>query len=308
MMRFPSFLVLLFILVTGFTFSQEINFKTSHDSTKYLVGDEINLHISAEYPERYKMQLPSRLDTLKPLEFVYIDTVSLEKANSRISARFRYVIMGFDSGLYKVPSLDFAFVSGNNTSVLKSDSFFVLVSTIAVDTSEAIKDIKALNKIPFDYSFLYWLIPLLIVVGLVLYKLWQYWKRRKSGVTEVEKIPELPPYEEAVAALRKLEAQKLWQNGQVKEFHSEITGIIRNFFEREYNFPALESTSTETINDLRNIGVPASMIVCVEDFLSNADMVKFAKFVPLTEINQKMISSAYEILDYSKSAQGETKA
>jgi len=272
------------------------------------VGDEINLHISAQYPEMYKMQLPAKPDTLKPLEFVYIDTVALDKADGRISAKFRYVIMGFDSGLYKVPSLDFAFISGSDSRVMKSDSFFVLVSTVAVDTSEAIKDIKALNRIPFDYSFLYWLVPLLILLGFGIYKLWQYLKRRKSGQVVVEKIPELPPYEEAVAALRKLEAQKLWQNGQIKEFHSEITGIIRNFFEREYNFPALESTSTETINDLRNIGVPVSMISCVEEFLSNADMVKFAKFVPLTEINQKMISSAYEILDYSKSARGEVRA
>lgn len=300
-------IIVVLLLFPAVVFCQDIQFKTGLDSTKYLVGDEIKINIKAEYPESYRLQLPQKTDTLKPLEFLYLDTLSLEKGNGTVSAQFRYVVMGFDSGLFKIPQLDFSFVSTNDAKIVKSDSFYVLVSTVAVDTSQAIKDIKALEKIPFDYSFLYWLIPALLILGYAVYRFIRYLKMRKKEPEEVKAAPLLPAYEEALQALKHLEEQQLWQKGLVKEFHSEITGIIRNFFEREYELPALESTSYETVNALREMGLPPEMVSKTEEFLSNADMVKFARFVPMSEVNQKMISSSYEIISFSKNISHEQK-
>jgi hypothetical protein len=287
---------------------QEIQFKTRVDSTAYLIGDPVSLTIDAKYPADYKLVFPSRYDSLAPLEYLYTDTLSRDESGGIRQDVFGFVVAGYDSGLFTIPRMPFLFVKGNTTQQFLSDSFIVLISTVAVDTSKDIRDIKAPEKIPFDYSFLLWLIPLILLLGVLGYWLYRKFSRREKVIAPVAQI--IPgPYEEAYTALKLLEGKQLWQNGQIKEFHSEITGIIRNYFERAYTLPALESTSSETLEFLRKKGVSNTIVIRSESFFENADLVKFAKYIPLSDLNQKMMTTAYEILqDSSSSAGGGQKA
>lgn len=295
--------VFLFLLLISNLFPQEISFKTRIDSTSYLVGDPVSLKIDARYPADYRMVFPSRFDSLAPLEYLTTDTLSLDESGDVKEGKFAFVVAGYDSGLFTIPRMPFLFVKGNSTQTFLSDSFQVLISTVAVDTSKEIRDIKAPEKIPFDYSFLLWLIPLILLLAALGYWLYKKFSKREK-TSETIPLVVMSPYEEAYSALQSLEKKQLWQNGQIKEFHSEITGIIRNYFERAYTMPALESTSSETLEFLKKKGVSHTIVTRTESFLENADLVKFAKYIPLSDLNQKMMTTAYDILQESAGGEG----
>ncbi|MFI5238050.1 MAG: hypothetical protein ACHQLA_08935, partial [Ignavibacteriales bacterium] len=88
----------------------------------------------------------------------------------------------------------------------------------------------------------------------------------------------------------------LWQKGMVKEYHSKITGIVRGYFEERFNLPALELTTSEQMQQLNKVSSAESILIITNEFLNNADLVKFAKFQPLPSVNETMMKQAKEIV------------
>ena len=111
-----------------------------------------------------------------------------------------------------------------------------------------------------------------------------------------KKIIIIPPHVKALAALEKLDTEQLWQKGLIKDYHSRITEIIRNYFEERFDLPAMELTTTETIQHLKSIKEKDIILDITYNFLSNADLVKFAKFQPLESVNEEMMKQAKEIV------------
>ena len=109
--------------------------------------------------------------------------------------------------------------------------------------------------------------------------------------------PKLPSYITALNNLHQLEEEKLWQKGRVKEYHSRITEIIRKYFEDRFYLPALELTTTEALNRLRNRHDTNEILKTTEEFLNNADLVKFAKYNPVPDLNNEIMKQAYEIVE-----------
>lgn len=97
----------------------------------------------------------------------------------------------------------------------------------------------------------------------------------------------LPPYDEAIYKLNELDEKLLWQNNKVKEYYSELTEIVRGYIERELKVPALEKTTDEIIetlkdfNEAETISTSKETIDKLKALLQEADLVKFAKSKPL---------------------------
>ena len=92
------------------------------------------------------------------------------------------------------------------------------VATVAVDTTkQKMFPIKAIQSEPFVFDdlkpYLIWAILALLLIGGLIYYLKT---RKKKEVTEEEVIVALPPFEEALERLHKLDEKLLWQNNQVK--------------------------------------------------------------------------------------------
>ena len=128
-----------------------------------------------------------------------------------------------------------------------------------------------------------------MLAALAIIAFWIYWfVIRKRKIEEEEPTYRLlEPYEEAMFKLNELDEKLLWQNNKVKQYYSELTEIIRNYIERELKVPALEKTSDEVIemlrdfNDAESIETTKENIEKLKDLLREADLVKFAKSKPL---------------------------
>ena len=283
-------------------FAQDVKVLAKTDSSNYYVGDYINYYLEISRPQNVKVIMPSIEDSIKVLEFIEKSKPVYEPVDGKIIETHTYTFSFYDSTEALIPSMQIYYTTEGD-SVKKSafsNELFVFVNKLTVQTDGDIKDIKEPVLIPFDYLF-WGLITLgvLILLGIITAVI-LYFRKKKLNAADSKPEIIVPPYEEAYTSLRILESKELWQQGNVKEYHSEITFIIRKYFERSFNFLALEMSSSEVIENMRNIKECEKIFDRARSFFNNADMVKFAKFVPMNSVNEEMLKQAFEMIDITK--------
>ncbi|KGL59988.1 hypothetical protein PHEL49_0854 [Polaribacter sp. Hel1_33_49] len=251
--------------------------KAQIETSQIRIGEQFNLRISVNEIEN--VILPKlELKGLEVIDSAMIDTLG----NMLVQ---KYIITGFDSGAYYIPQQQ---VFVKNQAYL-TDSLLVNVATVAIDTTKIKKfPIKAIKAEPYTFDdfkiYVYILLAALVIIGF-----WIYWfviRKRKMEIEEPT-FRALPPYDEAIYKLNELDEKLLWQNNKVKEYYSELTEIVRGYIERELKVPALEKTTDEIIetlkdfNEAETISTSKETIDKLKALLQEADLVKFAKSKPL---------------------------
>jgi len=259
------------------------------DTTSIRIGEQIEYKISVDkrsssttlsdqvvFP---KLVLDS-LGKVEVVEALKIDTTETKYIK-------KYLLTSFDSGRYVIPRQQ-VFI---NTKKYLTDSLLIDVATVKVDTTKKnLYEIKAIKNQPIvfdDYKNYLWigLGILALILAIILYYIF---RKKKEEVVIENKVP---PYQMAVERLSALDGKKLWQNDKIKLYYIELTDILRSYIESEYKIPALESTTDELIetikdfNKISTLDLPKKTIKDLQKLLREADLVKFAKFKPMsTEI------------------------
>ena len=291
--------ILLYFLFTATVFAQQKQVLTSIDTTKNKIGAEFKLTFKTSVDTASKVVFPNlrNFGALEVIQSYPIDTI---KKNDRYELIKKYGLTQFDSGRYTIPSVKILI---NNKAFL-SDSIKVEVANVKVDTlRQKMYDIK--DIVPANESSDWWkyLLGLVLIVGLGAIVYWFLKKRQKEKIEEeIYKTP----IEKATTLLNNLEKKELWQHGEVKEYYSELTNIVRNYIEEAIEIPAMESTTTELIEGLKVASQKKKMKLSKETIdnlfvvLKQADLVKFAKSKPMDfEITEdrKKIERAIVTLD-----------
>jgi hypothetical protein len=265
------------LFISAISFAQTPMVKAEIDTTYIRIGEQFQLKISVD--ETKNVIIPRiALKGLEVVDSTRIDTIK----NSLIR---RYILTGFDSGAFYIPQQQ---IFVKNQTYL-TDSLLVNIASVAIDTTKVKKfPIKSIKKEPFTFDdfkiYLYILLAIIAIIGF-----WIYWFVIKKRKTE-EDTPTyrtLPPYEEAILKLNELDEKLLWQNNKIKEYYSELTEIVRGYIERELKVPALENTSDEILEMIKDfktsdtIETSKETIDKLKDLLREADLVKFAKSKPL---------------------------
>ncbi len=290
------------LLAVSLIYAQPLSVKVTTDSRQYLIGDYIKLSVTVTNSPDVKYAFPAIKDSLSPLEFISKDTVITKTlGDGRTESEYRFTFAAYDSADFYLHSFSIPYINkkDNTQYSVKTDSIYLTVRRIAVDTTAEIKDIKAPVREPYNWFMILIIVLIIVSAAFAGYQIYlQYFKKRTTEKAEPVIIK--TPYEIALERLKELEDKKLWQSGQIKEYHSAITDIIRRYFETVFHFPALEQTSGEIIVHLKNANAPWDLISTTDEFLSNADMVKFAKFTPLPHVNTAMMEQAYKIIEGEK--------
>ena len=293
-----SFAVIIVIFLTTTIPAQTISVGASTDTTDYLVGDFINYEIEVVTHQDVEVLPPSLPDTLKQLELISREKPVVTDDGKSETTFYKFILAGYDSVTAIIPSVTIEYKTGNDSTLKKieTDSVVVNVHTLPVSTAEEIKDVKSPLLIAYDWR----LLLLWIGIGIIILALANYfyrrYKKKKAAQTIEERIIVIPPHIKAFRALDELEREQLWQKGRIKDYHSRITEIIREYFEERFDLHALELTTSETMLHLRGIKESEKILDVTFDFLSNADLVKFAKFQPLESVNEEMMKQARNIV------------
>ena len=252
------------------------------DTTKIRIGEQFNYQIEVQATtgvEFFKL----RLDSLQKIEV--IKSHKIDTLKDKLIKKF--TLTSFDSGRYQLPKQLVKIFS----KPVFTDSLIIDVSTVAVDTiKQPLFPIKAIQHQDLnlkDYAKNYWW--LLILVPIIGFVIWYFFIRKKE--TEEEKLAKIPPFEMAVQQLESLDKKLLWQNNKTKQYYSELTDIIRTYIEKEMKIAAMESTTSDLVNTIKNhnninkLDISKKTILKLKDLLQVADLVKFAKSKPFaTEI------------------------
>lgn len=290
-----NYFLYIVILVSTVGFSQQV-VKAQLDTTNIRIGEQILYQISVQ--ETQNVIIP-KLENLKGLEVVSEQKLDTLK-NQLIK---KYVLTGFDSGAYYIPQQQ-VFIRGK---LHLTDSLLVSVATVAVDTvKQKAFPIKNIQNEPYQFDdvkpYLWMIILGLVLLGLLLYFIF----RKKKEVIEKVIVPLLAPYEDAIQKLHLLDEKLLWQNNKTKQYYSELTEIVRTYIERELKVPALESTTDELVETLKDfndsdaIVTTNDIIKLLKSLLQEADLVKFAKSTPLSEAIEANRKDAKIIIDNLK--------
>lgn len=295
-------LIILFFLLSTFVFAQQKQVNTTIDTTKNKIGAEFKLTLKAAVDTSSKVVFPS-IKNVGPLEVIRSYKIDTIKNGATYELIKKYGLTQFDSGKYTIPSIK---VLINNKPYF-SDSIRVEVANVDVDTlKQKMYDIKPIVEASSSNSWIWkLLLVLLVIVAIGAFVYW-WLKIRQKKVIEEEVYK--TPIEKATVLLNNLEKKELWQKGEIKAYYSELTDIARNYIEEAIQIPAMESTTSELIEGLRQASLKKKMALSketienLEQVLRQADLVKFAKSKPLDfEITEdrKKIEKSIITLDKS---------
>ncbi len=307
---YKYFIFLLLIAATGNIKAEQINIRAYIDTNQIFIGDQLYYTLEVIQSTGYHSIFPSLQDTLtKHIEI--IDSTKIDTSNikdDQLKLTKKYLITSFDSGMYIIPSYPFIFHNNNSKDTLHFPSVSLNVHTIAaVDTATGIKDIKPPLKAPVTLKealpyLLYGLLGAAIIV-LIIYIIRRQQKNRPVFKPQA---PPKPAYIKALEELDKLKEEKLWQKNMLKEYYSRLTNIIRAYIEDRYGVKALEKTTNEILQDMKNTGFrDKELFEQLRSLLSLADMVKFAKGMTEPDENEQNMENAYTFVMKTKKKEGD---
>ncbi len=243
-------------------------------------------------------------DSYELIEDLPIDTLSRE--GRKLKLRKSYRLAAFDEGIHRVvPQVMYADKNIVDT-IGGADTLELLVTTIEIDsTSHAIFDIKPQKTLPFRLGeitgYIKWTLVALLALAALAYAAKRILKRYGKRFSDMFRpAPPLPPHEAALAALEKLRAQRLWQEGKHKLYYSALTDILRTYIAGRYGVSAMEMTSDEIVEAMRGVDLPRKSAMDLAQILREADLVKFAKAAPEADENEAAYRAACDFVEQTK--------
>ncbi|MEI7811164.1 MAG: hypothetical protein WCJ01_01930 [Ignavibacteria bacterium] len=298
MVKVKTAIYIFLFIFTARLMGQSVLVKATVDSSRYQIGDFINYKITVTSDKSVSLSAPAIKDSLRGIDLLNTETPVSEEKDNTVTTIYKFVLAKYDSGDVRIPPVSVMYNSKLDTvrrSALTNEIRF-LVSSLSIKPGSEIKDIKDPLKVPIDWlEISLWVLAAFLIL-VAAYYAYRYYKKKKALKAGVIEVVRKEPHEEALDALKTLEDKKLWQSGGIKEYHSEITEIIRRYFEERFNLPALEITTDELLSGLRKYRETLKVADITLAFLTNADLVKFAKFVPMNDINEEMMRQAVAIV------------
>ncbi len=273
------------------------------DSSRILIGQQFHLRLEAVTdPGEAKISWTNIPDTFNHLQVVERGKIDTVKTGKQEIYSQQVTLTGFDSGHWKIPAFDFGVIPYNQhatPAVISTDSLFIAVNTVPVDTTKPFKPIKNIRSVTVPWtSYLVYILVALIAAGLT----WWLIKRRKKPerAAPAKQAPKEPPYELALKALKQLEAEKLWQNNEVKLYYTRLTDILRAYFEQQFGLSAMEQTTDELLQHIKHVTQLNQQRDNIQYILTTGDLAKFAKLQPLPDEHQLCMNKACEIVEWTK--------
>lgn len=295
--------VFLFALFYSYSAVAQITATLRADSNQILIGDFLNVRLSVKHSANMNVPFPVLKDTLGNLEIIAaskIDTTT--EAGSQVLSQL-YTVSAYDSGQYHAGPVQVFFINSSGaTDTVLSDIIPVRVNTFDVDTAKPFKAIKAPLEVPYTWrEFTNYILAGIVLLALIIAAIifWRKYKKQKPAV-ELRPKPKDPAHIWARKELKKLEEEKLWQNNEVKLYYSRMTDILRMYLEYRYGWLALESTTEEIEAEIGQYHLKEKAKESLLAILRTADLVKFAKMIPLPDANIRAMENAYKLIDFTE--------
>ena len=269
------------------------------DPAQVTVGDLIRFTLTVTAGPGVEVDLPGPAPDLGEFEVIGHEAAGpVEEEGNRIWT-VAYTLALYETGSFEIPPVAVSYRGdGIQDGSVETQEHSVRVESTLSDDSEDILDIKGPLEIPRSlWSLWPWFAAALGLAALILLYL-----RRKRGEapSAVSRKPRLPPYDEAYQALCRLRESGLLEEGQLKPYFTRLSEIIRRYLERRYLIQAMESTTTQLLDQLRKLSLALDELKLFRDFFPCCDLVKFAKYAPPVPEQERVTRLAFRILEVTR--------
>ena len=267
------------------TSTAQYSAKATVDSTHMMIGDQMKLYLEVAHPPGVeKLPLIFKKEQEDAIEFLAQSHWDTLAEGDKVRIRKDLLFTAWDSGYQIVPPIPLVFLqNGKRDTIYTRD---ISIEVLVPPADSILSDIKPIIEervVWKDYIPHIGTVALLLLIVLV----WYFFKNKKGKEEYIPPpLPPLPAHEIALGKLSQLKNEKLWQQGKVKEYHSQLTYIVREYLENRYNIQALEQITNEILGQMKKMNLNGELTAQMTQLLQTADLVKFAKAEPPAEYHE----------------------
>ncbi|RKG83888.1 hypothetical protein [Corallococcus terminator] len=260
------------------------------------IGEPFVYQVTLTHPkdQRYELVAPKGDDSSVEL---LQQTRQRQDGPNDATTSFGLRFSAFELGTVALPDLafDVATPEGPRRFVLKGKSVEV-GSTLPPDANgqgAELFDYQPPQELPIRSWTLLYALAVALAVGLLAWALIRWWQRRPK---REKVIPVLPLDVRVRQSLDALKREDLPGRGLVKDFYVRLSEIVRGYLGERYDFEALECTSFELMTHLRKIPTPGLPEDALMRFISESDLVKYARADASPETCALSLAFGYDLL------------
>lgn len=302
-MKKLKYLFLLFVMLPLCTRAQ-VNVEASIDSMNIRIGEQAHVTLSVKVKNGQQVNMPtfeSRANLTQGVEVLEandLDTIHLD--NNEVKVSKKYTITSFDENQYNLPAFN-VLVDGDE---YKSKNLTLNVSTVPVDTTNVNKFYppKGVQDNPFkwaEWAPLFWLSLILVILAILMCYLIVRLRDNKPIIAKIRFVKKMLPHQTALKEINRIKKEKLVTSEDQKEYYTALTDTFRKYLQDRFGFNAMEMTSAEIIQCLREEG-DQEKIEELRQLLETADLVKFAKYSTRDDEKDKGLESVVAFINETK--------
>ncbi len=312
-----------------------LSVEASVDRRIVAIGDTFNLHLDLDWQGGTEVKPLPVVDRIGNFIIRDIRESLASRSDGRLTKRISMLLTIFETGRQTIPAVDVFYLGPDGaTKTASTVPIDIEVESVLPADAGDIRDIKEPIEVPRRWKEL--LLSYLLLVGLVagtavsvllsvrrrqeievfLLKVWLrataplrrliayilgllgLIKRARAvpaydvQVTE----PDLIPEEAALKELERIEALGLRAQGMIKDYYTLISETVRRYLERKYGILAMESPVSYTLRAIAEMNISREAYGAIAGVLEEADLVKFARFMPSEELVDSLAGRARRII------------
>ncbi len=293
---FLSTLILLLVYSLTKAEEQPISVQSKVDKSTITIGDRIRYSLTIQFNPKIKL-LPWDVGThLGEFEIKDLKIYPEQKSQKKVTNKTDYIITCFNTGKFVIPPRAIIYQDEQGTPKwILSDSIAIEVKSVprkATDTD----DIRGL-KPPWEIPGRIWIYVLLaVLVSLAGFGYWYYRKFILTKPVILEPEVKRPAWDVALEELEYLKNTDLINTGKVKEYYFILSEILRKYIENRFDLACIDRTTEEIKQELKNGILEEKIKEKFFTFLTESDLVKFAKYVPPAEKPNQDWQAVYDLV------------
>lgn len=302
-------LLVVFSLCLSLCSYAQVTVENSIDSVQMFVGEQTEMQIAVTMKPGQKVAFrqwqPQQMlvPGVEVVDVPRIDTI--DAGDGFIKVTQHLTLTSFDDTLYLIPAQK---VKVDGMEYVTKD-LALKVLTIDVDTLHPNQFFgpKDVQDNPFSWSEwkgIFWFSVLLAVLYLLCWLAYLRLKSNKPIQLKVRIVKRVPPHQKALNEIEKLKAESSVQrydgsHTDYKAYYTHLTDALRKYMEERFGFNAMEMTSAEIIERLRQ-EKDQTKIQELTMLFETADLVKFAKYDVGISENDRNLVNAVDFINTTK--------
>ncbi len=289
------------------------------DSAHIGIGRQTAVHLTLTQPKDQDFELQVEKDSTGKVDVVKLRQSDTTDMGGSLEIKQDVIITSFDSGSCIIPPFKYVnirsgeTVSTNPMALEVNNDIEIKLDEAGQPDSTSVKDIKDIMTLGFDWAKFFTILLIILLVAILGFLAWKFgwpyiqkYLNKKKAEKEGLAVPEepeivLPIDVVAINKLDEIKAKRIWKDSnRIKEYYTDVTDTLREYFCSRFNINAMEMTSDEILDELKYKTDAMPIIQELKNILNKADMAKFAKAIPTEEDCEISLANAYLIVSKTK--------